>query len=1758
MNRIEIVTVDNKKYIVDHFDGHDIVYSINDIQLDQPLGYYNTETGLIDFIDIDEEDSIYSELLRYHTEMRKIDAVGVSELIENLQMANKLPQSAINTMDDPFDDHITPVPILQKELKELDMDGLEDLDEQFLDLGDLAEGILSITESTQLGNINVEKIQTGEVTIPKKKQAHEIIYFHDVLYSELVSTLQDEQVPASLASILAKEYLNIVKITEDRLLDKDKVDTFEYYKYTNPIIYRYLKNLGSQGLPRYHKYWLIPIVADVKKVYDSQIVERQQGAVLSTNFGAKLNLLDEIKEENNILSRLYAKTDQQVNTSYIQSKHGYQPTSVKNKDLSDNITSFENPDIDRQDYTIHVLRYHSLGSNQLELRKAYGSVYKKINKYKDSSMKKLTGSIIGSDHALSVNGEMINTVGFLRLPIKLNNDVVGYNIQTALNEFYTGKKTLKIYHNLDEIPPITATNINEPIAFLIPQETPLDQIEKAFINVIPSLETVIQIYQSKLELIDNLEQFNRLLKYYDLTFKEMSEVNYNQLVQSLRERTQKKVSAFMTRTDKINQLFTLRGEIEKNIITDIKIITDNLLKHSIITDNYGPYPDFGQPKDSDLNRLIWINKQIDNGRLFFSVLNYLEVMSYYIQLVGSKKEMKFSDVIGTDFSQKLNQIENNIQSLTEQFQLIETSIEDDRLKFSELFIRANHITKKYGKTPKPIVHIDSNTEETNMGLNQIGDNLNNVFILYENTYSPHFIYSRIQQTFNLSLRIKALQLELARIQAIVEIAENANEKISQSIIQLKLLQSLYIKNELRAQIQTDIKSENLISPDQTILDLFKHIKNTNVVKATEMYLKLIDTYGILSADENWIVSKFTQQKICCAHKKDQLLELPLVKYQDPKTGGTYCKICHESIGEIEFDAFGGYDADDNPIITHEGNVKDTHDMDLAVEMAEQLSDVPASTVLDCAQLENPFKKYACVVLKYLKNNHQLRISEDQISNAINLFYVATKISDVSININVDTTNEFIRQKVYNQYYEYYASKGTKKIVAQSIKNLANVSLTISHDFDLYILTLISAIITLELSQPKVYLTPNTRLIQKITNQQLSNNYENTQGLSVKLQSKTIFDNMSKIYISNSALLNPSISKPVLSDAKFPYIATYTDIKVSEYINKKFIEYYNILIEHPDIKVQYHEAHQLIKKLDLVEPGEEIPEDPEELLEEVEPVEDFEFTNLRTYNELIANITNRLYYLDQLRLIRAQKLSNIAFNLVNGEIDIMKKLAAYPVDPKCPTDIRQFYINYLMDLSKMKKDFEEQDVQPQLSYIQEPALIHKSYTMSGEQQEFEQLNQLVQNDDLLDIKLRLVEIDSEISQLNQTLINLQTKDRFPPLLTSASQSTSSAYIHADKLYDPEKVKKWKTLKVPETFTIDPIIDHHFNKFLADSKQEGKKLPNKIAYLIKMLIAHLQHTGFAPSAPKYQAILQNIGSVPNKATEISVNINSMKERVNHQWDLKIIQYLFKSEYFNQKEMIKRDLIKSYIYLVRYLISVLKNGFDVESVPDINNNIIDLIEEFKDAAKESNIFNHYKYLLSNQQIDNLVGVFNKNNSDEIDKPIDPFEVTNLFHYLFVSELVNNFKVIYNITDDIHPLSTNQNGFNYAQFVVRVLDLIDNLNKINDTTNTEINNLFMAYISKKSILYESMKNKLNKDEKSILMQQMKYGLKSVAQASDTMEGDMLIDVGEGKKISKEQKLDNQLNMALDIGENEYQGENEYENPDDLGDNYSYNDEDN
>src|SRR6185312_5344514 len=121
---------------------------------------------------------------------------------------------------------------------------------------------------------------------------------------------------------------------------------------------------------------------------------------------------------------------------------------------------------------------------------------------------------------------------------------------------------------------------------------------------------------------------------------------------------------------------------------------------------------FDTLKDSDLNRLIWITKQLDNGRLFYSVLNYLETNKYYLKLLNAKNSISLDKLKGDDFVGYLSSLDKEISSVKGQIQVAENGISDQQMKLATEVAEAEQLSEKLKKQHKPLVYVKTADEKT--------------------------------------------------------------------------------------------------------------------------------------------------------------------------------------------------------------------------------------------------------------------------------------------------------------------------------------------------------------------------------------------------------------------------------------------------------------------------------------------------------------------------------------------------------------------------------------------------------------------------------------------------------------------------------------------------------------------------------------------------------------------------------------------------------------------------------------------------------------------------------------------------------------------------------------------------------------------------------------------------------------------------------------------------------------------------------------
>jgi hypothetical protein len=1835
------------------------VQAINNLLNEAKERFQNLQMAMEDLSEDEIDDDMQSELASAEAEVEEYQG-QYDELLLKVKYLTSLVQATEHDSEEVVEQDA-------EEHDEFDGPQVKPLDDD--DFDDVPFGTDISDQQIELAKKPGDIV--GDIEAIKKKAEEIWLYdpdkHHDELLKSLIESLTKDGIDFKQATHLAEIYLSLSKNYESRLKSDDQL------QYSHPIVYNYLKK------KTYSKYWLIPIVLDIKKVYDTDELDKKGdkpndgsdgsdvSALMSKDFPRKFEdkeiltqfnkvskreLKDEIEAKNKLLGRQVVMTDQEINEIYNSLSDAYCQKKT-NPTLRNNIGQFTNPDPDLQSYTIHVLRYDTLDrlndthdrQNEIELRKSYGPVTKVINKY-DSKISKnkilpSTPIIEGPDHKAYVrdpiSGEVVNIVGFLRFPI----NVTPQSLSAVLADIYSGKKKITIYRDLQQIPEPTESNINEIIAVIFSVGVDNTDIEKALVNVVPTLDQLVKIYKNRISHMKNFEQVDQLLQAYDYSFTDLDTTTYKEIKKALK-----------TQIDKHLQQQQLLSQKKKPVPkpSDLTtIVSDEILKDPIIVANYGNYPDFGKLRDSDQTRLAWIHRQPDQGQLFHALMN----------AKLSEKWKKTDGVDSVSINQQILEIKDNLQSTDHQLQILESTHKD-------LVDRALELTDQYGK---PSIIINSSKGEAKADLSnvyklengeyipyngettvdqsesikkaikfaknndlplfivdsldgKVNPNLSNFYILEQRRYVPYITSATLQKISDLKIRLMALEANQIRLNE-----SSDNDEITKSITKLRFLKKI---RAIRATFETSI-SINLDEATTEMSDVLDRIKYT------ADKLKYIDENYELNSDKHEYVSTKNAQTIC-VHKVDLLRGQSLEKYEDDKDI-KYCKYCHEHIRESDFDGSAGYDADGNRIISNDGgNMIDANKEEAKGDVI--VNDKSSKTV-NCNALDS-IKKTACIILEYLRLHGQLQLSNDQLSDAIEFYSQNRKINQLTINIDRDSTHLFTKQAIYDRYLSAIPEKDLKKYkndqgqflkeFVETLETISSNSIDLSSKLDTYVLVIVSAIIQRELSQPAIYL--NTSTFERIVHEQkekfLNNIFKNPKSdqvitingapfiYSIDQETKTISQVDYKSYFTS----NKGKGKV------FPFLGDLEKITPLDYIEKKFREYYEIMINLHANKLLYLEASKIA----------EVASDKIKIesVELVEPILVPAITEIS--NASMLEIKQRLKYLNQQRNYLSSKLVRKINELVNSNPILLAQSANdsdnkdRPMDNKeCPTDIKEIYINYLIS-----QILQTEPKKSLLLYINDPALKIIHYNFSQLKEEPNEIAKILANTEINGFKNQIIdEIDYEISKLMKRLhqLELQSSGSIDRNGNEYTKLSSNMFKFKQQLFiqKPNNTIKMKKLTTEPADTDQKVISRIrkiYEKLGFKESSVDKKLDDMIVSLIALLKTHLKTPDdfaiilpskyndiFSKKQDDYKAILSakqqelysggqymeflgNLGSISenrymnpqivtkplktklskyhkfnptlnNKFNEIKMEIVALATRNNHKFSDAIIDFRV-GQNINQITWTNRNLLKSYIYMTRVLVSIIKNKQPIEKIDDlkdgyINEDIVDIVT----ICDDKDLFAKYEYILTNDELSDLIRPFEdptnvtikpfgdtfqssfqkhkKTSEDTETAELSANSVLKALKYVFINELLKNFK---NVTDDNRKV--------YCQFILKLFDLISRLSIINDTTNSEIENKLMTIRDERSKEYQKRKMTATKDKDNwnIWQNQVKYGFKSDEDPDPTNAG-LYEKAPSSQKQTAEQKLENIMGDANAKASGDFGGEVDEtdQNDDEFGDDQVYND---
>jgi hypothetical protein len=1508
------------------------------------------------------------------------------------------------------------------------------------------------------------------------KEHYEVIYPDDELIKDLIDN-----------SGVTEDYATqLVAISHDirEQYNAIRSGSHEQFKYLHPILYDYLK----QGETTYNTSWLIPIVDDQKRVFSSLLADEQLQNVFYKGGDVVIN-----DNRQKIWTKNQSQTDFELNTKsranldmYTQTRAGGVTLTAPNRNL--------------QSYAIPVLRVTSIGGyrdqtqgRKLEFRQAYGEVYRVVNKYEN--LVKVTKPIIGYEHVLSLAGEHLNVVGFMRMPL-------GYKESNGISNI----KGSHVYRKFDDIPPLTEDTLKHPCIVIL--ESSGSATVPALGSILPDTSNWVDLNQTALKSVTNFIQANQRMHPYGFNTQLLAQSNlvnekntsYSKLVQII--------------SDNVSRM-PIQSDSQPQPQENSHGNNNPILTHPELVKYYGKYPSNLSGLDEASSQQIWVRNQPDGGHLYDCILRYLELNR---QLDNFKTPITLGDVIPEP-------------------------------KPSESAKTINTKTTTSTKS-KSIIYTDLESQQVYIWADLL------------NTYLDADVYPQYLKYVDYKHAAEAQQ----RQSILLNTRESALKDAEHDILIAQVAFTSLIKPGEKK--TTSTATITPVSPELALIAKYQELAQTQPQRAQELFRSLIETQGLLSPDEHWILFASTGTRMCCIHTKSALYGENLAPFLDPASHSMDCRWCHQQIGDVDFDDFGGYDANDQPVLRNSGNVLEQflweHAGDLDTNVAS--TEVIARSCDDAGIKSDPNKHYACQVLSELQSRGLTRLTAQNYNDAIDR-YAVLATAGISNNLQIDTGNVFLKQQMITRLTEFFA-KTKKSAPAKLIQTLATTSLIISYEYDRFALLLATISIIRELAKPALMdkdtdtgkdngIILDSEVLKHAIITQMSLTHKNAKmedvQNSITVSGKALNVNrlcllLSQIKVNAIELLSSTPLDICAKNTKIPLSfngGEPENLSPADYFTHQITKFYQHIRQLPEIRELYRDAiaTSTAKLKDTSLPA---PEPPK--------------VTVTTGGE--ANIRQRAVYLSAQRRLHYQSLVQDLSSAISPHPEwyLTRQLTSM-IDNNNLVG-KSLYINHI--ISRGLHQTRQIKIKPVIELTQ-PQWNADVDALLTDPTIVEHLNAINQIDGELG-KLRISTILPSIAKnknpdkpvASQTQVAL-----VPKPTTSPSQWITLAYT--------------PTQTSTATPTLKPTV--------MDASQD--LITRKTKYLLALLDMHLK---LSPTEhDKYQTQLQNLGVLTAKSEEIRSNLQY--PHLSYTIDEETQIYALKTSYFQQSQLFRLESIRSYYLCLHTLISLCKTDYTwydptvssqqikdiqlwVESINDelyeekprytLDSDGSDLESEVSDSDSDSEGFDiprakplqllyGYQYVMTNVDIIKVTG------SPDATTPRESvdFAVNQLFLAL-LTELTDYFKNEYHIKPsdgDILPQKPTLYGRNFCQFIIKYLDLINDMQTINDTTQSEMSTWFSAMMSKKVAQSRQQMTQINKEMRGIYRDQVIAGVRKAGDVAGLVnEADLpALSFGTGQPVAM--LMDNDDAGNAELAPNAYDGEPEHEdeNPDVLGDDVTY-----
>ena len=569
--------------------------------------------------------------------------------------------------------------------------------------------------------------------------------------------------------------------------------------------------------------------------------------------------------------------------------------------------------------------------------------------------------------------------------------------------------------------------------------------DKIIKKILPTMNEIINYEMNKLKKSYTFDDINNIINNYSLNIDTLNIEQIN-IIKNIFENNLNKL--LNEKDNKIIQL-NLSKSSKKYFNQDTYFLSDKYITNKNVEEIYGKYIHLGKLEDNIGLRLKWIEKQKDNGKLYY--LYYL--IDNYIT---------YKNIINQKY------IDNKVKDLENIYNELEKNFKKEKI----LMDKKN---KSY-KNPKYVINKESDDKFKNLKLILSNDvKLDSLDCIYRKDSDCNSrLYLRLEESLK---KIKDDLENFKKLKTYIKdeiLIKNINEQIK--LLKNKFYSNIFNTNYIK-KINNQINEDNYTNNTNNIKNVINDRLSIliNLIYSIKNYeLKLNYIYNLIEKDgiiiDNNIYSKKYNRKIdICSHyyyfkkinyanspnEKIELIDEMLSIYSDngeTEKNVNTCKVCGEFLSNSDYDDTEGF--------SDSGMIKKSREVWTVEKIEKNIENVDLLEELKISDLED--RKFKEILLKY-------GLSIDNIEDAISIstFIIKNLYTKAGVQLQNTTLINIIvdcMQKIKNIVpYSIYRIKKIKQLQEKGFSkiNIEKIDAkdTFKQDYERYFKIKKSSIIT---------------------------------------------------------------------------------------------------------------------------------------------------------------------------------------------------------------------------------------------------------------------------------------------------------------------------------------------------------------------------------------------------------------------------------------------------------------------------------------------------------------------------------------------------------------------------------------------------------------------------------------------------------------------------------------------------------------------------